>query len=234
MHRSLSIENKKILLSQLQTHMTAPRIELINKVLESRTDHFTLVLEDLYQGRNASAILRNADCFGIQTYHTVENQYKFNPSKDTSMSANKWLDQTIWSEEKQDNIGNCLTHLKKQGYKICATTLRPGALPINELPIDQPLALCFGTELTGLTEQAHQHADYLTYIPMNGFIQSMNVSVASAIIMNKLSERLLASNLDWGISEEDKLQLRIEWSLGSITRSESVLEYYMKQLRLTQ
>ena len=175
--------------------------------------------------------MRNADCFGIQTINTVETKYEFHPKKDISMSAHKWLDQKIWAAENQDNISNCLSSLKKQGYTICATTLRPGAIPINELPIDKPLALCFGTELTGLSESAHDQADIMTYIPMNGFIQSMNVSVASAIIMNKLSERIRSSEINYSLNEDEKLRLRLDWSLKSITRSEEILEHYLNKIK---
>ncbi|WDE97000.1 RNA methyltransferase [Lentisphaera profundi] len=184
-------------------------------------------MENLYQEHNASAILRNADAFGIQNIHVIENNNDFAANKEISMSAHKWLDIKAWNEESQNNTRNCLKSLKDQGYKICATSLRPDSITIDELPVDQPLALCFGTELTGLSEEAHELADYMVYIPMSGFIQSFNVSVASALSLSTLRNKLIEQEVPYQLNSEKTLDTKIDWTLKSIKRSECILEHYL-------
>ncbi len=226
MWQDLVKEDKEQLLSKLQSHLVDGRIELIDSVLKKRTENLCLVLEDLYQEHNASAILRNADAFGVQDIHIIENDNEFQANKEVSMSAHKWLDQHPWAEPNQHNTENCLRHLKSQGFAICATSMREGAITIDELPIDKPIALCFGTELTGLSDTAHEMADHIVYIPMDGFIQSFNVSVASALCMSKLREKMPLQSL----SEERTLDLKIDWTLKSVKRWPDFLNYYLNEI----
>lgn len=227
---SLKTSEKQTLLTKLQSHLIDDRIELIDKVCSQRTEHICLVLENLYQEHNASAILRNADAFGIQNINVIENDNDFAANKEVSMSAHKWLDIDAWNKPKVDNTSDCLLSLKKQGYKICATSLRPGAITLDKLPVTEPIALCFGTELTGLSEVAHDLADYVTYIPMDGFIQSFNVSVASALSLSYLRNKMREENIEHSLSPEKQLDTQINWSLASMKRPESMLEYYLDQL----
>jgi tRNA (guanosine-2'-O-)-methyltransferase len=227
---SLNTLEKQTLLKKLQSHLIDDRIELIDKVCSQRTEHICLVLENLYQEHNASAILRNADAFGIQNINVIENDNDFTANKEVSMSAHKWLDIHAWNKAKVDNTRECLTSLKERGYKICATSLRPDSITLDELPVSEPIALCFGTELTGLSEVAHELADYITYIPMNGFIQSFNVSVASALSLSHLRNKMTAQNIPHSLSPEKTLDTLINWSLASMKRPDSMLDYYLEEL----
>ena len=226
MWQDLSQTDKKKLLHKLQNHLSDERIQLIESILDKRVENLCLVLEDLYQEHNASAILRNADAFGVQDIHIIENDNEFQANKEVSMSAHKWLDQHEWSEANQNNTKNCLEHLKSKGFAICATSMREDAITINELPTDQPLALCFGTELTGLSDQAHELADHIVYIPMTGFVQSFNVSVASALCMSKIKETMKPI----GLSKKRKLELKIDWTLMSLKRWPDFLNYYLNEI----
>jgi tRNA (guanosine-2'-O-)-methyltransferase len=209
--------------------MVQERIDLINRVSSNRTNHLCLVLENLYQEHNASAILRNADAFGVQNIHVIEDENDFAANTEISMSAHKWLNIKSWDTQK-NNTYHCLSSLKKQGYKICATTMREGAITLDELPIDNPIAMCFGTELNGLSEEAHELADYMVYIPMHGFIQSFNVSVASALSISHLLQKIKLSEIKWTLSNKEIIDLKIDWSLKSLGRASGVLKRYLKEI----
>ena len=226
----LSDKQKTELLAKLQSHLLPNRIELINRVCSQRTDHICLVLENLYQEHNASAILRNADAFGIQNIHVIEDQNDFAANKEVSMSAHKWLDIHSWDKSHTNNTVDCLKSLKKEGYKICATTMREGAITLQQLPIDAPIALCFGTELSGLSEDAHKLADHMVYIPMHGFIKSFNVSVASALSMSHLKEKMTLNKIPHEIDTKKALDLKLDWTLKSLGRANTVLSRYLKEL----
>ena len=227
---SLSDDQKFELLEKLQTHLVPERIDLINRVCAQRTEHLCLVLENLYQEHNASAILRNADAFGVQNIHVIEDQNDFSANKEISMSAHKWLEIHSWDKPNSNNTVECLNILKQQGYKICATTMREGALTLNELPVDDPIALCFGTELSGLSEDAHELADHMVYIPMQGFIQSFNVSVASALSMSHIRDKMLKAKIPHELSEKKSLDLKLDWTLKSLGRAKIALERYLINL----
>ena len=118
-----------------------------------RTRHMTLVLENIFQPHNASAVIRSCDCFGIQDVHIIENHNRFEVSKDIALGSNKWLNIYNYNK-KENNTADCLNHLKNKGYRIIATTPHINDSTIDKLPIDKPFALVFGTELTGLSDKA--------------------------------------------------------------------------------
>ena len=123
----MDIHRKKRLISYLSTFMTEQRIELFQNVIKNRTNFLSVVLEDIYQPQNASAVLRTADCIGIQDVHIIENRntYKVNP--DVALGANKWLNLNYHNDPKE-----CLTELKNKGYQIASTALHEKSISLNE------------------------------------------------------------------------------------------------------
>ncbi len=165
--------------------MTSPaRLKKINEVASKRQSGIILVLEDIYDPHNAAAVLRTCDAFGIQeVYFIFENQKYFNPrkiGKVASASANKWLDFKIYRSSTE-----CLRAIKRKGYKIYATVLDEKAKDISRAGFanDKKIALLFGNEHAGLTARAVSMSDYKIYIPMRGFVQSLNLSVTAAIMI---------------------------------------------------
>ena len=101
--------------------------------------------------------------------------------------------------------------MRARGYSIVASTLREGAGGISDVPVDRPLALMIGTELTGLSQVAHENADFLFSIPMFGFAQSFNLSVFSALCLSDLSGRMRALDDSWKLSDSEREALLLEW-----------------------
>lgn len=213
-------------LAFLEGFLTPPRREKIEAVLGQRTGHLRVVLEDIFQPHNASAAMRSCECFGVQHLHIIENRYAYAPNNEVSMGSNKWISLHRHREADTDNTTACLQSLKKQGYRIVATALSPDTMPLSELPIDQPTALCFGTEEDGLSPTALALADATVSIPMFGFTQSFNISVAVSLTLYDLCGRLRRDRNDWTLPEMEQLALRWEWVCRSLKNPEALVRRF--------
>lgn len=218
---------KPELIEYLSEFITPNRKQLISDTLDQRTQHLAIVLEDIYQPHNASAVLRSCECFGVQDIYMIEKRNQFRVSRDIAMGSSKWLSLHRYPapSDQSDNTKNCLSYLKEKGYKIAATTLHENSIPLHELPLDEKIAVCFGTEETGLSETAHELADYYVQIPMVGFTQSFNISVTVAIVLYELTSKLRTSKINWNLSPKEIENLTIDWMRKSLTnkRAERVL-----------
>ncbi|MFP4281359.1 MAG: TrmH family RNA methyltransferase [Opitutales bacterium] len=204
------------LLTFLEGFLTPARREKIDRVLAARTGYVRVVVEDLFQPHNASAVMRTCECFGVQHMHIIENRYAFRPNSEVSMGAAKWVTTHRHRAPETDNTTACLEELKAAGYRTVATCLREDAVPLHEVPTDRPLALLFGTEEDGLSERAIAQADLATTIPMQGFTQSFNISVSAAICLSHLLTRIRAERDDWALPEAEKEALRAAWVRASL------------------
>ena len=220
-----NIKEKKELLACLLQYITENKKRKIEQKIVHRTRHLTVVLEEVYQSHNASAILRSAECFGLQDVYVVQNRNRFNAKGAISMGASKWL-----SVKSYNRIADCCKDLKKRGYKIVATTPHKHSYTLDQLPIDTKCALLFGTEETGLTQEAMNLADEFVTIPMYGFTESFNVSVSVAICVHYLIEKIKNSKIKWELSEKELLDLRLEWARAIIPCAKSLSELF-HQLR---
>lgn len=216
------------LVSYLREFIIDERWESLNKVLEERTRHICVVLEDIYQSHNASAVLRSCDCFGIQDVHIIENDNNFSLSKGVTIGADRWLTLAKYREKKVNNTRACLNKLRKEGYRIIATTPHEQDVTIDQLPIDQKTALLFGAELEGLSEQAMNMADGYAKIPIHGFSESYNISVSAALCLYELTSRLRKSDIRWQLPEDQKTELLLNWLEKSIRASEQLKEKFFE------
>ena len=202
----------------LYQFITDERKERFEEVLAWRTRHITVVLEDIFQPHNASAVLRSCDLTGIQDIHIVENNFTFDINPDVVMGSTKWLDIHHYNE-LEFNTPTVIDNLHEQGYQIVATCPHQNDFSPETLPLDQPIALLFGTEKTGLTDYALEHADKYVQIPMHGFTESFNISVSAALLMYTLTHRLHEmTDVDWHLSEDEKQKARLEWSRRTLSR----------------
>ena len=199
-----------------------------DEVLNYRTRHITIALEDIYQPHNASAVLRTCDIFGIQDIHIIENTNEYSVSRDIALGSAQWLNLIKYNQSQNKTI-DCIKQLKKKGYKIIATAPGVNNLSIDELPIDKPIALLFGTELTGVSDTVKEHADELVTIPMFGFTESFNISVSAALCLNILTKKMHDSTVDWKLKDDEKNELLLTWLKNSIRKVEFVeKEFYRK------
>jgi tRNA (guanosine-2'-O-)-methyltransferase len=199
------------LLEYLQSFVTENKNKLIAEKLRERTRHITVALEDIYEPHNASAVLRSAECFGVQDVHIIENTNYYELSQKVDLGSSKWLTLHQYRED-HDNTTHCINQLKERGYKIVATSPHTDSVTLHELPVDQPLALLFGTEKLGLSTNAMELADYHMSIPMYGFTESLNISVSAAICLQHLTQKVRTENIGWQLSDQDHQELLNEWT----------------------
>jgi tRNA (guanosine-2'-O-)-methyltransferase len=167
------------------TFLVPERKARIDEVVANRTRTLTVVMEAFCDPQNVNAVLRTCEAFGIQELHAVEGPMKpYDRNKKISQNADKWLDVRRWA-----STAECLAHLKAEGFAVYATHLGEGARPLGELSFAGKVALVFGNESRGVSREALGLADAAFAIPMRGFVQSFNVSVAAAISIAKAVER---------------------------------------------
>ena len=204
------------LLDFLSQFVSPHKRALIEEVLESRTRFLTVVLEDVFQSHNACASLRTCEALGVQDVHVIENRYPFDIARDVTLGASHWLSIERYQGET-DSTAACLNRLKSEGYRIVATTPHGDARPMHELPITTKTAFLFGHENDGLSETALHMADDRIQIPTVGFMESLNLSVSVAVILQHFTHLLRQSDLSWRLTQEERETLRLRW-VRRITR----------------
>jgi tRNA (guanosine-2'-O-)-methyltransferase len=219
------------LTNYLREFISDPRWERINEVLDQRTQHLTVVLEDIYQPHNASAVLRSCDGFGIQDVHVIENNNEFDASSQITIGADQWLTIDRYRKPNYDNVSACFNKLRNDGYQIVATTPHENDSDLHDLDISKPTALVFGTELDGVTDQVMDQADAFVKIPMSGFSESFNISVSAAICLYDTTTRLRKSDIEWKLSPKKREELLLEWVKKSIKAGDQLAEKWLAERR---
>lgn len=208
-------------LAYLEEFITENRKEKFLKVLEKRTNHFTVAVEDVFQLHNTSAVMRSCEVFGIQKLHVIEEKFGKSIDKEIAMGAQKWVDV-----KRYDSNIQCVKSLKEKGYQIIATTPHENDCLLDDFDISKPSAIFFGTERDGLSEEVMKEADGFLKIPMAGFTESLNISVSAAIIIQSIMSRLHKSDLEWHLSEEEMIALRLAWTKNSIKDIKRIEQRY--------
>ena len=226
----MDIQLQQKLTEYLAGFATQNRLDRFEEVLSQRTRYLTVVLENIFQPHNASAVLRTMECFGIQDVHIIENDYEYRVNPEIALGAFQWL-SLIRYNRLLDSGCDAVVNLRKKGYRIVAATPRPGAVSIKEFDLDKgPAAIFFGTELEGLSARILEQADECIRIPIYGFTESFNVSVSAAIIIHHLAEKLRESeNIRWELSDEEKGLLRLEWLKRSVKHSDLIIKRYVEE-----
>ncbi|WP_445454759.1 TrmH family RNA methyltransferase [Flavobacterium sp. 25HG05S-40] len=213
-------------LEYLEEFLTDNRKERFASVLSTRTNHFTVAVEDVFQFHNTSAVMRSCEVFGIQEINIVEQRFGKNIDKEIAMGAQKWVDIN-----KFENITNCIETLKSKGYQIIATTPHNDSCLLQDFDVTKKSALFFGTEKEGLSEEVMNKADGYLKIPMVGFTESLNISVSAAIIIQDLTTRLRQSDVNWQLTEEEVLEKRLLWAKNTIKDIKRIEERYYAEKR---
>lgn len=217
------------LINYLSNIITDERWLLMNKIIADRTKYLTLVLENIYQPHNASAVLRTCDCFGIQEVHIIENENQYNVNPDVALGSSKWLDLKRYNEEENNTLA-CISTLKKEGYRIVATTPHTNDVDLHDFDLSKgKTALMFGSEQPGLSKLALDNADEFLKIPMFGFTESFNISVSASIILHYLRLRLNQSGIDWKLTKSESDEILLDWLKQSIKRSDIIEKEFLKK-----
>jgi len=215
----MDIVTKKALADYFEEYISDNKKSRIEEVLDFRTHHLTVVLEDIYQPQNASAIVRTCDIFGIQDLHIIENKNYYELNPEVVKGSSKWVSMHRYNT-LENNTAKCLERLKKNKYRILATSPGAESLSINDVPLDQKTALVFGTEYTGVSDTVKEYADDMVTIPMFGFTESFNVSVSAALCLNALITKMHASQTNWRLTEAEKVSLRLAWYRNIVVNAE--------------
>ena len=162
----------------------------MKEVANERIFSIGLLLEDVYQEHNASAILRSCDALGFSNVHTIENYNQLKVNPEISMGADKWLVINRISDQSKSASADHLKKFKRLGFTIAATSLNEKSVHIEDLDFEKPLLLVFGTELNGISDSATSEADVTVKLPMYGFTQSYNVSVSVAMSLQLIRQKV--------------------------------------------
>lgn len=206
--------------------LTKSRFEKIEHVAQTSSDFILPVMEDVYQFRNAAAIVRSAEGCGFHKIVAMEKINVFNPNLDLTKGADTWVEI-----EKVPAKLESIKKIKQSGYKIVAVSPEKNATPLPDFQIKEPIALTFGTEWEGVTDEILDFADETLAIPMYGFTQSFNVSVAAAICFYELKQKLVKSGIQHYLQDEKLLRLKIRWALSSVKSGAQILDKFLREQR---
>ncbi len=220
---------KTQLVEFLSSHLTENRNALFDRVLQDRTKYLTVVLEDVFQSHNASAVLRTCDCFGVQDVHFIENRNEYKVNRDIALGSAKWLSISKYSK-KENNTRLALQQLKQQGYRIVATTPHNSDVDLYDFDVKiGKTALVFGTELTGVSDVVKEEADEFLRVPMYGFTESFNISVSVALVLQHLAHEIRNKKVAWKLSDAEMNDVKLEWIKASVKSAELMeRDFYSK------
>ena len=213
--------NPQEIIEVLSEFVSEHKQRLVDEVLSKRTRHVTLVFEDIDKPHNISAVLRTAECMGIQDLHFIKNRnnYAINPT--ITQGAAKWV-TLHHHNDLEDNLSACYDSLKANGYQIFATSLHATAQSIHDIDPTKKTAIVFGTEADGISKEAGELADGYVHIPMDGFTESFNLSVSAAICLTVLKGKL---NNDWpnmDIGEQN--WIKANWYRSIVREADLILK----------
>lgn len=227
----LDDEEKKQLYDYLSTMCPENKLELFDKVVNLRTRHIAVVLEDVEHPHNGSAVLRSCDCFGVQDLYFIEKEHPFKISVGPAAGSDKWVDYHRYGSGLENPTRSCLQDLKEKGYRIIATTPHEQDCMVNDLDITPKTAFVFGTERTGISDDVREMADGFVKLPMYGFAESYNISVCAALILYDATERMRKNpDIEWKLSEREKTDIKLEWQRLIIKRYDLLLSHVFEQL----
>jgi tRNA (guanosine-2'-O-)-methyltransferase len=213
----------------LQDYVTDRKKQLIEAKLKHRTRYLTVVLEDIHKSHNASAVLRTSECFGIQDIHIVEKEHPYSPHPHISSGSARWVNLHHYDQPNTDNTKVCLDALKRQGYRILVTSLNDRAKPFDVIDVNTKSAIVFGTEYSGVSDEAIEMADEVIHIPMVGFTESLNLSVSAGIILQHYRGILDKFNVPWQLSEKEIEAIRLTWTMNSVRKIDIHIKHFLAE-----
>ncbi len=223
-------DKSKLLSEYYSRFVSEHKKAFVEKVLDQRTRHITMVLEDIYQSQNASAVIRTCECMGIQDVHIIENDSKYTVNRRVLKGSYKWVDLIRYKGKTRNNTQACFDQLRANGYRIMATDPSPEGISIHDVSVDDKIAIVMGNELHGTSSYAIENADMKVRIPMYGFTESLNISVSAAICLNSLVPALRSSEVNWQLTQTEKNEIRLGWLRKMVRNAEIVEREFLKSI----
>lgn len=213
----LATRHSSVVIEQLGTMLTEARIDTINKVVENRTSTLHVAVEGVHDPHNTAAIMRTADAFGLQNVHIIEGKSSFRSSAAVTQGAHKWIDVSVYRDTPE-----FVRKMREQKLKILVAAM-DGAIDVDKIELDCPHVLVFGNEAEGISQQMFELADGAFKIPMFGFVESFNVSVAAAISVSTLRS---GGGGDLERTQQDVLKAR--YYLKSVRAGNEIVKRHLK------
>ncbi len=206
----------QLVIDALAPIVTPNRLDRIRRVVAQRTDELVVVLDGIVDPHNASAVLRSADAFGVQTIHTVLGPRGFAAARGVSKGTHRWLDVV-----PHESPASCIETLRDQGYRVYVAAMGADQTPQTLRAVPR-VAVVFGNEHRGVSEEMAALADGTFSIPMRGFVESLNVSVAAAITLQTLG----AGRSPLG--EAQKRVLEARFLMNSVKSPDTVIAQFLR------
>jgi tRNA (guanosine-2'-O-)-methyltransferase len=213
----------------LKPFVVPERLERLRSVVSRRTRRLTLLLEKVHDSHNIAACIRTCEAFGLLALHLIPpvTAKPLKMSRVVASGADRWLTVHV-----HEDLAAAQRALRGSGYLLAVADARPGAglhTP-SEIALDAPLCVAFGNERDGVSAELLRAADLRLHIPMSGFVESLNISVAVAISVSRIRERLeqIPSGA-WQLTGDEQLQLVDQWILDDVPHAQSILEEIAKR-----
>ncbi|WP_245850332.1 TrmH family RNA methyltransferase [Longimonas halophila] len=209
----------------LRPFMRDRRLNGIREIVAKRTRTVVPVIEGVVNTGNVSAVMRSTEAMGYQDLHVIATGGRYKHSERTAKGAQRWLDVHQW-----DAPVPCVEHLQERGYRVAAMYLDDEAVPIASLDFTTPTALVFGNERDGVSEALRDAADISCIIPMDGFTESFNISVAAAVgLYHARHDRMQRQGTHADLSEAEQIRLTARLCMRSVTKADSVLQRVLRE-----
>ena len=206
------------LILRLKSMIQEKKWNLFRDIIQHRTRYLTVVMENVEQQHNLSAVIRSCDCFGLQDVHVIGENYQESINPKVEKGAAQWTSIYSYPTTQQ-----CFQELKKKGYKILVTSPKAKRF-IHEIPVEQQkIALVFGNEIKGVSANAIAQADELVKIPMFGFTESYNISVSAALCMQHFVNEIHNKVHNYNLSQQEQEEVLIAWMQNIIKNGEKVV-----------
>lgn len=216
--------NYKLVLDLLLPQITVERQQRFNEVLSHRTFEVATVCESIYDRGNISAVIRSAEAFGFAPFHIIETGEKFKNSARVTRGAEKWVEERKWK-----STSSAVEFLKSENRKLIVTSLDAN-VAIDDIDFSKPVALVMGNEKDGVSEEMKAAADYRIKIPMYGFVQSFNISVAAAISLHHISQKRKQLELKSELTDQQREILKAHYVLRTLDSGADQLQEYFNRL----
>jgi len=209
----------------LRPFMRDRRLNGIRQIVARRTRTVVPVIEGVVNTGNVSAVMRSTEAMGYQDLHVIATGGRYKHSERTAKGAQRWLDVHQWEAPVP-----CVEHLQQRGYRVAAMYLDDEAVPIASLDFTTPTALVFGNERDGVSSALRDAADVSCIIPMDGFTESFNISVAAAVgLYHARHDRMQRQGAHADLSEAEQLRLTARLCMRSVTKADSVLQRVLRE-----
>jgi tRNA (guanosine-2'-O-)-methyltransferase len=206
-------------IAYLSEFMLPEREQVLRNVLSQRTRYMTVCMENTFHPQNASALVRHCDAFGLQDIYTIEELCKFQPNVNIVRGTDKWI-----TFRRHTSTPDAISALRQGGYRIVATTPHDNGIPPERFDASAGrFALVFGTEHAGISDAIIDAADEFIRIPMQGFVESLNVSASAAILIYILSQKVRTPDIAWQLTPDEAAPILFDWMMQTVKDSARIL-----------